>query len=298
MKVWIRIAFMFNFFKNLFTNQNINKNLNTSKHNNKALLFIATHLMNKGIISEYKKLCNVCRDKYDVILLLDNTKFNYQSASPVCTRIFYGCEVNCFLFDNNTHDFLNLPYYHIENKGNFAQVTWYNADYRFYYVKKFFPDYKYYWQFDWDCFCNGDSYTPFLKKYENNKSDLLMPLLRNENHRSDWCWTHQIDWLYKNNVNLYGSLFAACRLSSNAIDYLYKKRLEHAETFKNFLENPNARWIHCELFAPTELKLGNFTIAGIEDEYMRFRPEFDLNSERLYENPDFHIYHPIKGSSN
>ncbi|MCX4275460.1 MAG: hypothetical protein OSJ27_06735 [Candidatus Gastranaerophilales bacterium] len=283
---------------NLFKKQKPVENSNTDNNQGKSLLFIATHVMNKGIISEYKKLCNTCKDKYDVILLLDNTKFNFKSPSPVCNRIFYGIEIKCFLFDENIHDFLNLPYHHVEKEGNFGQVMWCNADYRFYYVRKFFPNYKYYWQFDWDCFCNGDSYAPFLKKYENNSSDLLIALLRNEEHRSEWCWTHQVNWIYGDNINLYGSLFPVCRLSANAIDYLYEKRLEHAKLFKSFLNDPDARWIFCELFVPTELGLNEkFTMAGIENEYIRFRPVFDLNTERLYEEPDFHIYHPVKGAS-
>lgn len=289
---------MFDLFKKQKTDKNIStENSNTKGQNEKSLLFIATHVMHKGIISEYKKLCNVCRDKYDVILLLDNTKFNFKSSSPVCNRIFYGQEVNCFLFDENIHDFLNLPYHNVEKEGDFSQVMWFNADYRFYYVKKFLPDYKYYWQFDWDCFCNGDSYAPFLKKYENNNNDLLIALLRNEEHQSDWGWTHRVSWVYNKDINLYGSLFPVCRLSTDAIDYLYKKRLEHTEIFKNFLDDPDARWVFCELFVPTELKLNDkFTMAGIENEYIRYRPEFDLNAERMYEEPDFHIYHPVKGS--
>ena len=93
----------------------------------------------------------------------------------------------------------------------------------------------------------------------------------------------------------YASFFPVVRLSSLAIDFLYKKRVEHSEIFERIKNNKLNRWINCELFVPTELLNNNFTGENIEQP-LRFSPEYDLNEERLFENQDNLIYHPVKGN--
>lgn len=258
---------------------------------NKTLLFISTHLINQAIILEYKKMLNI--KGCDAILVIDNTNLNYQTTSPIVNLEFFREKVKCFLFDENLNKSLKLPMLaaHKENP-DFKDVMWANADYRFYYVKKFFPNYDYYWQFDYDVFCNGKSYKSFLEKYNNKKDDLIICAYRKEHHNGDWMWTEKIDWLYKD-VQLYGSFFPACRMSNRAISFLYNKRLKHKTLYKNKDFNTSV-WPLCELFVATELSNNGFICSTIADRANISLKQINLNQERIFIYPDNKLYHAVK----
>ena len=271
--------------------------------NNNLILF-TTHVINKAVISEYKKFLNI--PGYDCILVIDNEKLKLEpeySKLPqqsinykyVVQKEFFDCNILCLLFDKSLHDKLKLPHYakHFRN-ASFIWITWYNADYRFYYAKNFFPNYDYYWQFDYDVFMNGPSYKPFFDKYENNDEDLLITKYRPETKNSSWMWTKNIDWIYDDNVQLYGSFFPISRLSNRAVDFLYKKRLEHAELFSKVEASEDTHWVICEEFVPTELKLNGYTCGNIDEANVRLK-EYDLSEDRIFECPDNKLYHPVKG---
>ncbi len=257
-----------------------------------TLKFISTHLINRNIINEYLKLS---KSGGDTILCIDNTNLNIQSDSPVCEKEFFGIKVKCFLFDINIHKKLNLPNYYLsEETEDFGKIMWYNADYRFYYVKEYFPDYKYYWQLDYDIYCNGESYKPFFDKYKNRNTHLLICGFRGLLKDSAWCWTHKLDWIYDDKADLYGSFFPVCRLENNAIAYLYKKRLEQAEKFKSYIGCENALWTHCELFVPTELIDGGFKCNAIIEEKIDLQKGYCQGDECFYTKDNL-LYHPYKG---
>mgnify|MGYP007101839765 CR=1 FL=1 len=264
---------------------------------NKTLIFFSTHIINELIISEYKKLLNA--GNYDVIFAIDNSeqKFSADLDNPVQKLEFFGNEYKCFLFNENIHKSLNLPYF-TEKKinGSFKSNMWYNGDYRFYYVRKYFPDFDYYWQVEYDIYCHGDSYKYFLDKYKDNPSDLI---IQNKDRREipeteNWYWVDKTDWIYKN-AKLYRSFYPLCRLSSRAVDFLYKRRLEHSEIYSQLEDKNSNRWIMCELFTATEL-LNNGYSCEYFDEYFYYKPEFDLNTIKIYLEPDNRLYHPVKGS--
>lgn len=260
----------------------------------KNLLFISTHDINKGIISEYNKLSLSSDEK--CILAIDNTTMGIPFESRVCNKAFYGHDVDCFIFDENLHKELNLPDITYNNiKSDFKEIMWYNADYRFYYIKKFFPQYKYYWQFDYDVFCNGKSYTPFLNDFANSEEDLLITNFRTEKLNGEWIWTHDIEWIY-NNCAVFGSFFPICRLSNKAIEFLYKKRIEQGNIFKK-TNIKNKKWLNCEIFVPTELMNNKFSCKNIVQKNVHLN-EFNLNVDRIFEKPDGLLYHPVKAHPN
>ena len=202
--------------------------------------------------------------------------------------------IKCFLVDEKIFSALNLPYYADKNKNkSFASLMWYCADYVFYAVKKYFPDYDYYWQLEYDVFCNGSSYKPFFERY-NQQVDLITTGLNKVEDNSKWCWVEKTDWIY-DDTQLYSSFFPIVRLSASAIDFLYKRRIEMSEIFSGICKSKQNRWLHCELFVPTELLNNNFTSAKL-NEPLRLTPNYDLNEERIFENPDYKIYHPVKGN--
>lgn len=259
----------------------------------KTLLFMRTHLITKGVISEFLKLKN--SGVYDCVLFIDNHKQIINTS----TEPLLSSEINCFVFDSDVFDSLNLPLYANKNNNKkLSEVMWYCADYAFYAIRKYYTKYEYYWQFDYDVFLNGKSYEPFLNNYKENNKDLIIPYFRELTaFDANWPIKDKSDWIYKN-VKKFGSFFPVSRLSANAIDYLYKKRLEHKAIFCNKIyKSKKNRWINCELFVPTEL--GNskeFECECIDNQPLRFFPNYDLNEDRLFENPDNLIYHPVKGN--
>ena len=113
---------------------------------NKTLIFLSTHFVDEAVISEYKKMRN--SKNVDAVLAIDNNACKYDFQNRIENKIFFGASVRCFFFDSKLHDELELPYFTFGGAKDFASVMWHNCDYRFYYVKKFFPDYEYYWQID------------------------------------------------------------------------------------------------------------------------------------------------------
>ena len=104
-----------------------------------------------------------------------------------------------------------------------------------------------------------------------------------------------IEWAYDKEI--FGSFFPICRLSSSAIDFLYQKRIERFAQYTKLENQENFMWLFGEVFVPSELAKNGYSISSIEEKYIshiNWDKEFDLN-DRLYENPDNLLYHPIKG---
>ena len=264
-----------------------------NKSGNRTLAFISTHIINRAVISEYRKLSKVVN--CDCVLAIDNTSLQIPWTSPVMEMEFYNTKVICFFFDKALHDALHLPWFTGNHKTDkFSEIMWYNCDYRFYYVRKIFPGYDCYWQFEYDIFCNGDSYQPFFDTYAKHTEDLLSTHYRAEQMNGNWPWSKNVDWNYKD-MPIYGSLFPIVRLTGRAVDFLYGQRLKQEELFENMSGSKNDAWPFCELFVPTELVNNGFTAASMEEKQITWNNEYDLNEVRLFEHPDNLLYHPVKG---
>jgi len=259
----------------------------------KDLVVFRCHYIDDSIISEFKKLSDSVSD---CILLFDNHNkiIDSDNKENLITLKTPEGNFNVFLIDEQILEEFNLPYYTDDpNNTDFGKVMWYNSDYPQYIVRKYFPKYDYYWLIECDVFCNGKSYKPFFKKYKHNKSDLIIKDYRPIHSDSDWWWQYKTEWCY-NNTPLYGSLFPVVRISGDAIDFLYKKRLEQADLFNKVKENTDNRWIFCELFIATELTNNNFKCQDLDEPFIRYLPVYNLNKERIFEKPDFRLYHPVK----
>lgn len=261
-----------------------------------TLVFISTHLITKAVISEYNKMKRV--KKCDVVLAINNTNIKVEYDKRITQKKFYGTNVDCFFFDSKVHDELQLPWFKYNSlSNNFGEIMWYNSDYPFYYVRQYFPGYKYYWRFEYDIFCNGNSYQTFFDKYSNRTEDALLLDFRKETHNGPWYWSNNIDWIYKD-IDIYGSFFSILKLTGIAIDFLYHQRLKHKDLYnsinKEQTNKNNSSWIFCECFVPTELINNGFSIFGMTEKNITLN-EIDLTSDRLFENPDNKLYHPVKG---
>ena len=226
-------------------------------------------------------------------MFVDNhTKWLREDVTSAKTVLTYNNQkIDSFIYDEKIHSELMLPSYAEKGYTNdLSKVIWYNSDYPFYVVRKYYPDYEFYWTFEYDVFFNGKNYRPFFDKYNDRNEDLLSSL-----YRKDWYSKRDVEWVYADK-DLYATLFPVVRLSSTAIDWLYKKRLEYSDIYAQ-IRYPNTRkyrWLFCETFVPTELVNNGFACANIEEENVRYLPVYNLNTQRIFENPDNKLYHPVK----
>jgi len=268
----------------------------------KTLVFMKTHYINDAVISEYHKLQSSLDDKYDCLLFIDNHTniINAQEQEQKFILDIDNQKIDTFLYNKFVQNKLKLPYYS-DNCLNtdLGRVMWYCSDYPFYIIRNYYPEYDYYWSLENDVFCNGNSYKPFFDRYNDNDNDLIASNYRAINNE-DWFWKYQTEWCYKQD-NIYGCFFPVVRMSAKAADFLYEKRLSHAEKFKNLMQEhiPVAqtnviRWIFCEAFVATELANNGFKCEILDEPHLRYLPVYNLNIERIFEKPDFRLYHPIK----
>ena len=263
----------------------------------KKLVFMRTHILEWYVIFEFDKLRRSMNWGDECILFVDNSKniIPPDDDSPMKIVNFNGINIKCFLYNEKVHGESNLPYYTGESDNtDFSKLLWYNGDYPFYYIRKNFPHYDYYWCTEYDVFCNGNSYRPFFKKFEKDKSDFISADFRHvdlDNPR--WTWSDKTGWMYNRDEN-YGSFFPVVRLSAKALDFLYKRRIEHGDIFEKVKDNPENRWIFCEAFAPSELMKHGYECKLMDTEKLRFSPDNTLNKERIFEFPNYKLYHPVR----
>lgn len=257
----------------------------------RTLLILATHFIDENVILEYRKMKTT--PNVDALLMINNTECKFEIHSRVEDKIFFNIKAKCFFFDEKLSDEMHLPYLLEGNKKIFAKTALHNGDYKFYYVRKFFPDYDFYWMIEYDVFCNGETYSGFLGKFADNRADLLIQELKKSDKVNNHGYFQAIDWAYEESKNICTGLFAAVRLSARAIDFLYRKRLEQGNIFLS--DSLNAKqWIFCEVFVPTELMRGGFTCENLDEPRVRFLPPIYLNDTRIFLRPDNHLYHPVK----
>ena len=256
----------------------------------KTLLVLGTHFIDENIISEFRKMKST--PNADAILAINNTECKIEFKSRVENRIFFDTSVKCFFFDSSLNDELQLPHFNFFGAKKFEKVMYANGDYRFYYIRKFFPDYDYYWLIEYDVFCNAENYEGFLDKFADNPADLLIQSFGKGNKRSA-DYFQGMDWIYNDMEKVYAGLFSVVRLSARAVNFLYKRRLEHKEFFQNSTDK-NKLWIVCEAFVATELINGGFICENLNEERVKFLPYVYLNDERIFLKPDNHLYHPVK----
>ena len=275
----------------------------------KTLIFVRTHFIDDTILSEFKKLQNSLNQNEYAILFINNEhnviKGEFREKN-INLEINDNFIINTLLYDKQSHDKLGLPYYttidSLNNKLDSQYYTttdslidnimWACCDYPFYAVHKEFPDYDFYWSLDYDVYCNGNSYRVFFDKYQTD-ADLIIHDYREIVDEPEWEWQYYSDWIYENSKK-YGGFFPVVRLSNKAVKFLYKKRLEHAKIFENVKQDTNNKWLYGELFVPTELSNNGFSCQNLDTECLRFTPVYNLNRERIFEHPDFKLYHPVK----
>lgn len=260
----------------------------------RKLVFMRAHFLEWYVLIEYNKLLRSMNKGDECIIFFDNTKnvIDCKDNHPIKMINFSGLDAKCLLYNDALHKESHLPLYTDDrNNQDSGNLLWFNGDYPFYYVRNYFPDFDYYWCTEYDVFCNGDSYKPFFKQYEKDDSDFLsvdykpIETKPEERYNSEWAYTKE---------EHYCSFFPVIRLSGKAVDFLYASRLRQAEIFSKIKHDVNHRWIYCELFAPSELTKNGFKCNAIDMKTIRYEPKYNLNIERIFEYPDYKLYHPVK----
>lgn len=261
-----------------------------------TLVFLKAHILNRQVINEYRKLA---ASGYDCILFFDNRyeEFPVILGNEGSARIFGRWTRYNLIYEQDYLE-LNLPNYVMYNRcSEFGKVLWYNADYPFYVIRDRYPSYKFYWQLEYDIYFNSENYNNFFSYYVECSQELLYNYGRSN---SSWAWDGHVDWLYDTNSRMM-SFFPLSRLSGDAIDYLYKRRLQTGIEFSKFSSDYNSdkRYPYCELFVPTELTLGGFTCLRLDGHRMAWDPAdiADFYRECKYMNYDGLLYHPVKNPS-
>ena len=258
----------------------------------KTLAFMQTHIITKGIINEYKKLEN--SGNADCILFINNLSNKFKQSDEVLQeQEFYGEKVKCFFLNKKIWTEMKLPFYTNKSKHDENSVLWYNADYPFYIVQRYFPDYDYYWRLEYDDFFNDNTWKSFFEQYENDSTDLIIPGFEEVNPNS-WSWQEHSGWIYKD-IKKYRSFFAVSRLSKRACIKLYEARLEHKKKFESVNLKNSSRWVFCECFVPTEVMRNKFSAKSLDGAVLSVK-EIDLNEDRIWQYPDKKLYHPVKGN--
>ena len=262
----------------------------------KTLAFIQTHTLNDGVISELRKLKAAENEHLKVALFIDNSKNIVQDSTkiPVQELEFDGVKVPALLcYEQTLRDF-SLPFNAFERQNaSIAESLWHNGDYTFYIMKHYFVGFDFYWHFDYDCFYNDCDYASFFAEYADDEADLIVSNFGKQPLDSEWCWIADTQWLYAQD-EIYGCFFPAPRMSARLTEALYQRRVaQHKEFIK-----PSAQrkvWANNELFVATECMRLGFSAKPLKSHDKMRLAEIDLNTTRLFENPDKCLYHPVKG---
>lgn len=256
----------------------------------KQLSMIVTHLINERILNEYIKMQ---KSGIDTILLIDNTNSIIEKNKKVDKLNWNGNIIQYCLFNENDFRELDLPFCCFNEKSaSFTKTAWYNCDYFFYISYKNFPEYDFYWRFDYDCIYNDESYSSFFLPYNENTSDLIAPNIAQP--KENWAHNQQVSWLYPYPDERRCSFCPTSRLSKRAINLLYKRR---REIYDNFLKinNSNISWPNVELFVPTEIYKNKLTYANIINlGIFRYKPSLTIEEQCIFNTYDKKLYHPLK----
>lgn len=256
----------------------------------RTLAFLKTHKINSGIIDEF---CKLKSSGVDALLVIDN-KDKFYPDSGIVEYVFYGRKIKCLLTDFECYEECNLPgYYDNKDNLNYNRFMWYNSDYPMYAVYKYFPDYDYYWQIEYDVFCNGKNYKPFFGKYRHDNADLIVT--RFNKAAKAWWATEKTDWIWNDEIIKCCCILPVLRISNRALLYLYNKRIEHGKIYKQNISNENVRWLYCEIFTATEIANNpNFTAKELVNQYISDKPVINLAENRIFLKQDNKLYHPVR----
>jgi hypothetical protein len=193
----------------------------------------------------------------------------------------------------STHESIRLTNAGCEALGLFCppDFTWRCGDYAFYAARKRFPDVAFFWIIEYDVrFAGGDAEEFFAFFSARNTVDLLAAYFQPV--QGYWHWER---FARSRDHHPYRCLFPVVRLSSRAIDALFKKRVQHSRQFLR-----RVLWPNDESFVGTTLANGGFSCHDLNDFGRIFYHEETFSFHSAIQGESFFpdhaglkVYHPV-----
>jgi len=233
---------------------------------NTAILFL-THFTDSEIIAQYNNIENDCDNEFDIILLYDNTRSDFNPFS-------YSDSDRLRYFTFTLNDLRGMSYQKIKNISTTRNVInnrriANNAEIPIllFYLKN--PHYSYYWVVEYDVRFTG-SWNDFFSYFSNNDADLLGTTLFRYDVRPNWTHWHFLKTPGRKleKADLIRGFLPIYRISNRALAQLHYAYMDG--------------WTgHPEVTIPTILKYSGFRIEDIggDGEFVDHK-----NLNRFYRN--------------
>jgi hypothetical protein len=221
-----------------------------------SILFMA-HYLNESILREVQSLQASCSPVFDVTMLYDNSKKDFDPSSFRDTSDFYLYDVQDVA---NNYTFMNESRRTILPGNCIFPILLFVRDH---------PDVRYIWRVEYDVRFGGD-WSFFFNHFVNNESDLLGTTIFRYDFRPEWNWWKSLKapggsfdkkWLLRGFLPVFRLSQKACVILNNAY---------------------NAGWSgHYEVSIPTILNYHGCLIEDIGGDGEFVKPE---NRNRFYTN--------------
>lgn len=248
-----------------------------------AILF-KCHFLNDHIIEEYKRLASSCDPSlYDIVMLYDNTRGDFNPIKGV----------KYFLFSSS--DFKEIGYSLMSSLSKSSvteymltkNIQWFHADYPIFFFYKKHPEYKHYWQIEFDVRFTG-RWNLFFSSVDKNDADFMATSIKSKKEYSDYnAW--EAHNLKVDEGLLRQSYFPIVRFSNKALVLLDGE-------FKS------GKCGYCEVIIPSLLNIHNYSLLDIDNKFYNnqtFTVTIPINYllfnflKLLPENKN-KLFHPVK----
>jgi hypothetical protein len=240
---------------------------------NTVILFL-THFIDNEFVSQYQNIKNDCDENFDIILLYDNTRGDFNPA-------LFSDRLEYFTFILN--DLRKMGYSKCKTIKTTIDPN-YETPLLLFYLRN--PHYSYYWVVEYDVRFTG-SWNDFFSYFNENNADLLGTTLFRYDVRPGWRhWRYlQTPGIKLKKTDLIRGYFPIYRLSKSALEKLHKAYM--------------TGWAgHCEATIPTILRYSGLRIEDIggDGEFTDYK-----NINRFYRNtpknkglsPGTFVFRPI-----
>jgi hypothetical protein len=226
---------------------------------NQCIMLVAHYLKDK-VAEHLSTLQKDCAGKYDVWLVYDNSRKDYDPS----------------LVDEDTRTFLSnvqsiSQKYFMTSCGKRGGLYGGNVTFLILEFYRKHPNYEYYWRIEYDMRFNGN-WADLFDYFKDNNTDLLTTTLFRYIFRPDWTWWHSLKTpCYIRKRDKIRGFLPIARISKHACELLYRK---FGQQWKG----------HEEVVVPTLLNHYRLSIEDIGGEGEFVHPE---NKTRFYINtPD------------
>jgi hypothetical protein len=217
-----------------------------------------THRLDGESLEEYQRLENDCRDKFDTLVLYDNSRRDFAPPASLPTTDFAMFDVNELNKKYKLNHF-RVPVSITPGNTIFPLLDFAQTHH-----------YSFYWLIEYDVRYTG-SWREFFSYFCSSKSDLLGTTLYRHKFRPSWCWWNSLKtprFSIVRQKNWIRGLFPVMRISARGLQVLQKA-------------NRKGWGGHYEVFLPTVLYHNGLMLEdlGGDGEFVK-----EQNKNKFYTN--------------